>query len=454
VVFLQTRPLGIADDAAKPGWPDVSGLTLLLAAGQTASPGAVSAVAVHAKAALKPEAVENAILVARTASPDLAPLMGRVRGLITDLGGAASHLASVAREHHVPALMDTGKATAVIADGTEITLVADEAKVYAGLVPELARKPTDRVADEDRGPIGRHLRRLLDRISPLNLTAPQAPEFTPNGCRTLHDLIRFAHAKIIEEMFNLSSLSGTSVVSRKMSANIPLVLHFIDLGGGLAPELTTCDEILPEHIRSTPMKALRRGFTHPGITWSGNVGVGAAAFGLAPAAVSFAGAALACVVLKLMPSRRFYDVVDWSVVVLLGALIPVAQAVADTGTAALIGRTLVVDIARGRPVPALVLTMVTTIILSSYLNNAATAAVMCPIAISAAANMDAGADPFLMAVAVGSSCAFMTPIAHQNNTLILGPGGFRFGDYWQRGLALEFIVIGVGVPMILAVWPL
>ncbi|MFO7560606.1 MAG: PEP/pyruvate-binding domain-containing protein [Desulfobacterales bacterium] len=276
--FLQTRPLGVAADDPKPGSSEVSGLKLLFSAGQTASPGAVSGAAVHAKAGLKPEAFENAILVTRTASPDLASLMGRVRGLITDLGGAASHLASVAREHHVPALMDTREGTALIEDGREITLLADEGKVYAGLVSDLARKLPDRGLDEDRGPIGRHLRELLDRISPLNLTDPKAPEFTPDGCRTLHDLIRFTHEKIMVEMFNLSRLADASVVSRKMSANIPLALYFIDLGGGLAPGLTTCDEILPEHIRSRPMAALWRGFTHPGITWSGGVDINAGNF--------------------------------------------------------------------------------------------------------------------------------------------------------------------------------
>jgi di/tricarboxylate transporter len=183
-------------------------------------------------------------------------------------------------------------------------------------------------------------------------------------------------------------------------------------------------------------------------------GVGAAAFGLVPAAISFASAALACVLLKLMPARRFYDAVDWSVVVLLGALIPVAQAVADTGTAALIGRMLVENIAQGHAVFALALILVATMTLSDFMNNAATAAVMCPIAISTAHKVGASADPLLMAVAVGASCAFLTPIGHQNNTLILGPGGFRFGDYWRLGLPLEIIVIAVGVPMILLVWPL
>jgi di/tricarboxylate transporter len=92
--------------------------------------------------------------------------------------------------------------------------------------------------------------------------------------------------------------------------------------------------------------------------------------------------------------------------------------------------------------------------LSDFMNNAATAAVMCPIAISTAAQLGANADSFLMAVAIGASCAFLTPIGHQNNTLILGPGGFRFGDYWRLGLPLELLVVMVSIPMLLFVWPL
>ncbi|MCU0558967.1 MAG: PEP-utilizing enzyme [Desulfobacterales bacterium] len=276
--FLQARPLGLAGSAEAPPAPEVSGLKLLLAAGQTASPGRVSGRAVLATPDVKPAAAAGAILIARTAAPELAPLVGRARGLITDLGGAASHLASVAREFNVPALMDTRVATASIAAGREITLLADECKVFEGLVPELARKPPARSADDERGPIGSHLRELLSRISPLNLTDPASAEFSPRGCRSLHDVIRFAHEKAMAEMFNLSELADASVVSRKMSANIPLSIYFIDLGGGLAPELTSCDEILPAHIRSKPMAALWRGLTHPGISWSGAVDISARNF--------------------------------------------------------------------------------------------------------------------------------------------------------------------------------
>ena len=184
------------------------------------------------------------------------------------------------------------------------------------------------------------------------------------------------------------------------------------------------------------------------------IGVGAAAFGLVPAALSFSAAALLAVLLKLMPVRRFYDSVDWPVVVLLGALIPVAQAMSTTGTGELIANWMVDGVAQGHAVFAMVLILVVTMTLSDFMNNAATAAVMCPIAISTATGLGTSADPFLMAVAIGASCAFLTPIGHQNNTLILGPGGFRFGDYWRMGLPVDLIVVAVGVPLLLVVWPL
>jgi di/tricarboxylate transporter len=182
--------------------------------------------------------------------------------------------------------------------------------------------------------------------------------------------------------------------------------------------------------------------------------VGGAALGLVPAAISFASGVVAVVVAGVLPARRLYDAIDWPVVTLLAALIPVAGAMASTGAADVMAKALISGFAGHSAVIALVLILVATMILSDFMNNAATAAVMCPIALGAAAQLEVNADPFLMAVAVGASCAFLTPIGHQNNTLILGPGGFRFGDYWQLGVPLEIIVVVVSVPMILLVWPL
>ena len=182
--------------------------------------------------------------------------------------------------------------------------------------------------------------------------------------------------------------------------------------------------------------------------------VGAAAMGFLSAAACFAMAVLAAVVLGVVSPRTVYDSIDWSVIVLLGALIPVAGALSSTGMANLIAELLVGNLPAGGGGIVLTAILVVTTLLSAVVNNAATAAVMCPIAIGTADQLGASADPFLMAVAVGASCAFLTPIAHQNNTLILGPGGFRFGDYWQLGLPMEILVVAVGVPMILFVWPL
>jgi di/tricarboxylate transporter len=182
--------------------------------------------------------------------------------------------------------------------------------------------------------------------------------------------------------------------------------------------------------------------------------IAAAAFGLLPAATAFAAGVLVSMTLRVVSPRTVYDAVDWPIVVLLAALIPVAGAMATTGAADLIARLLMTYVAQGHAVLSLTLILVVTMTLSDFMNNAATAAVMCPIALSVATQLDAQPDAFLMAVAIGASCAFLTPIGHQNNTLILGPGGFRFGDYWRLGLPLEVIVVSTSVPLLLYVWPL
>ncbi len=186
--------------------------------------------------------------------------------------------------------------------------------------------------------------------------------------------------------------------------------------------------------------------------------VGATAFDLLPAAIAFAVGALAALAAGVVPVRRLYAVIDWPVVMLLGALIPVAGAIASTGLADRIAGLLLATVARGdatlAPTIALVAILIVTMTLSDFMNNVATATIMCPIAIGAADQLAVGSDPFLMAVAVGASCAFLTPIGHQNNALILGPGGFRFSDYWRLGLPLEVLVVVVGMPMIVWIWPL
>jgi di/tricarboxylate transporter len=180
----------------------------------------------------------------------------------------------------------------------------------------------------------------------------------------------------------------------------------------------------------------------------------AAAFGLLSTAIAFAGGVLAYMLLRLVPLRAVYESIDWPVIVLLGALIPVAGAMSTTGAADLLARVLMETLAQGNAVITLSLLLIVTMTLSDFMNNAATAAVMCPIALSAASQLGVSPDALLMAVAIGASCSFLTPIGHQNNTLILSPGGFRFGDYWRLGLPLEILVALVSIPLLLWVWPL
>ncbi|WP_298186545.1 SLC13 family permease [uncultured Pseudomonas sp.] len=179
-----------------------------------------------------------------------------------------------------------------------------------------------------------------------------------------------------------------------------------------------------------------------------------AAFGVLSAAVAFAAGVLVFMVARIVPLRLLYQSIDWPVIVLLGAMIPVAGAMSATGAADLLARLLMEHVAQGNPVVVLTLILVVTMTLSDFMNNAATAAVMCQIALSAASQLGVSPDSLLMAVAIGASCSFLTPIGHQNNTLILSPGGFRFGDYWRLGLPMEIIVVLVSVPLLLLVWPL
>jgi di/tricarboxylate transporter len=181
--------------------------------------------------------------------------------------------------------------------------------------------------------------------------------------------------------------------------------------------------------------------------------VTATAVGVLPAALSLGLAVLFLVMAEVLPLRDLYEAIDWPILVLLGALIPVGTALQTTGGAAVIADWVVTAGTGIGPVWILAALLVVTMGLTDLMNNAATAVVMSPIAIDIAARLGTSADPFLMAVAVGASCAFLTPIGHQNNTLVMGPGGYRFTDYWRVGLPLDAIIVLVAVPLIPVVWP-
>ena len=166
--------------------------------------------------------------------------------------------------------------------------------------------------------------------------------------------------------------------------------------------------------------------------------------------------ALVCIVMvgcNIVPLKEIYTSIEWPVIVLLGSMIPIGSALEASGGTALIAQQII-DFAAGYgPVIVLCILMIVTMTLSDVLNNTATTVIAAPIAIDIANRLSVDPDPFLMAVAIAASCAFLTPIGHKNNTLIMGPGGYRFGDYWRMGLPLEVIVVAVSIPMILIVWP-
>ena len=188
-------------------------------------------------------------------------------------------------------------------------------------------------------------------------------------------------------------------------------------------------------------------------------GLFAAAILLASTGLLYLPVALAIVVaayalLNILPARQVYDAIEWPVIVLLGSMIPLGVALEASGGTALIADGIT-GLAEGySPVVVLTLLMIVTMTLSDVMNNTATAVIAAPIALDIANRLQVSPDPFLMAVAVAASCAFLTPIGHKNNTLVMGPGGYRFGDYWRMGLPLEVLIIVVSIPMIVWVWPL
>jgi di/tricarboxylate transporter len=184
------------------------------------------------------------------------------------------------------------------------------------------------------------------------------------------------------------------------------------------------------------------------------IAVAVSSLELAPAAVAFVGAGVAVVLCGLSTLEEAYAAIEWPILILIGALIPIGEAVRTTGTAGLIAG-LLLKLADHLPAfGALALVLAATMLVTPILHHAAAVLVMGPIAASLAHRLGYHVDPFLMAVAFGAGSDFLSPIGHQSNTLVMGPGGYHFADYWKLGLPLSLIVVGVGVPLIRLFWPL
>ncbi len=176
------------------------------------------------------------------------------------------------------------------------------------------------------------------------------------------------------------------------------------------------------------------------------------ALGIVPVQISFVAAAVLMVALNFISVKDVYNNIDWSIIILLGSIIPVSNALETTGSAQLIAE-MVLRLGDKIPIWASILiVLVLSMTLSDIVNNAAAVLIMAPIAMQIAIGLGVSPDAFLMSVAVGASCSFLTPIGHQSNTLVMGPGGYKFGDYWRMGLPLELIVVAIAVPVIMLVW--
>jgi di/tricarboxylate transporter len=169
--------------------------------------------------------------------------------------------------------------------------------------------------------------------------------------------------------------------------------------------------------------------------------------------IGFFGVAVVLLLFRSLTLREAYESIDWPILIMLGALIPVSDALRTTGVTELIAALLSAMADRLPSLGALALIMIAAMAVTPFLNNAATVLVMGPIAASFASSLNYSPDPFLMAVAIGAACDFLTPIGHQSNLLVMGPAGYSFGDYWRLGLPLSIIVVLVGVPLIALFWP-
>ncbi len=242
-------------------------------------------------------------------------------------------------------------------------------------------------------------------------------------------------ARIAERLNTLKLRRGDVAILKGEAARLPDTLAAL--------------RILPLAERGIALGRSRRSWL-PAIILA--VAMAAVALNMVPVTVAFFAASVLLLVRALTPQEA-YNAVEWPVIVLLGALIPVSEAVRSTGGTELIAGWLSGAVEHLPPMGALALIMVAAMAVTPFLNNAATVLMLGPIAGSLAQRLGMSPDAFLMAVALGAACDVLTPIGHQCNTLVMGPGGYRFGDYWRLGLPLSVIVILVGVPLIAIVWP-
>jgi di/tricarboxylate transporter len=216
------------------------------------------------------------------------------------------------------------------------------------------------------------------------------------------------------------------------------------------PEILARLECLPLAPRSLGLGNRRRLVLAGGIF---AIAIGLVVASILPVHIAFIMASSCYVATNIVRPSEVYTTIDWPVIVLLGAMFPVGSALEASGGTGVIADAILQMTTGLGIVWVLLVVLVGTMFLSDVINNNATAVLMAPIAMTVASRLGANPDAFLMAVAIGASCAFLTPIGHQSNTLVMEPGEYRFGDYWRIGLPLEAVIVAFALPMILWAWP-
>ena len=270
---LQARPLAPGTCTLPPG-PEEKGsspaeLPVLLEGGVTASVGVgTGRVCIIRNEAELGEVPDGAVLVTPTLSPSLAGVMGRLRAVVSEGGSRACHFASVAREFCLPVLVAVPKATKFLAPGLVVTVDAGRLRIFQGEAA-VGRHEPHKSLFHPAAPFPARLKKVMEFVTPLYLLDPASPEFTPENCVNLHDLVRFAHEKGMAEMFSLVGRSGRGLArARRLATDLPLTMYVLDLGGGIASKAMAKENIDPRYITSPLMRACWAGLTHPDVIWS------------------------------------------------------------------------------------------------------------------------------------------------------------------------------------------
>ena len=275
LLILQSRPLGMEKQAEGSCEIDLSGVSnqVLLSGGDRAVSGiGRGKVFVVSTPEDLQDIPEDSVLVAHSTPPKYAQVMDRLSAVVTDLGAVAGHFASVAREWGVPTLVNTRKATEILKPGDTVTVVADNAKVFAGAVEGISEPSCERKRLPEGSPVMKRLGIVLEHCAPLNLLDPQDEGFVPANCKTLHDIVRYVHEKSVQEMFSLGSQGMRRARgARKLISDIPVTLYVLDLEKQRPKGLTRRDDLPLERVDNRGLRALWKGLGDPEIVWSSDV---------------------------------------------------------------------------------------------------------------------------------------------------------------------------------------